>query len=70
MTLNALDHPDVAPLLSVAVALTWNVPAVLHLCDALDLVPELTKLVVEVVPSPQSNVYLTWFPSGSVANVE
>ena len=31
----------------------------LQLCDLLALVPEFTKLVSEVVPSSQSNVYLT-----------
>jgi len=46
-----------------------EVPAELQECDALDFVPELTKLVIEVVPSPQSRKF-TWFPSGSVAEVE
>jgi len=67
---NVFDHPEVAPMLSVAIALTRYVPAALQVWDAFDEVPELTRLVTEVVPSPQSKVYLTWFPSGSVAEVE
>ena len=30
-TASELDHPDVSPLLSVAIALTWNIPALLQL---------------------------------------
>ena len=37
---------------------------------SLAVVPELTRDVVDVVPSPQSNVYFTLSPSGSVALVE
>lgn len=66
MTINALDHPNV---LSVEVAIAWNVPAVLHLYDALELLPELSKLVVELVHLPnQSILYLVL--SRSMADVE
>jgi hypothetical protein len=74
VTDNVFDQPDSAPLSSSALARTPNVfvdpEATVHLWDALADVPELTRDVVDVVPSPQSNVYLTWSPSGSVALVE
>ena len=58
-TVSVFDHPEVTLLLSVAFALTRYVLAVLQLWEAFALVPELTKSVVDVVPSPQSKVYLT-----------
>ena len=74
VTDNVFDQLDSVPLSSVALALTLNVfvdpEATVHLWDALADVPELTSDVTDVVPSPQSNVYFTWSPSGSVALVE
>jgi hypothetical protein len=74
VTDNALDQLEAFPLSSAALARTLNVfvdpEATVHLWDALAAVPELTSDVIDVVPSPQSNVYLTWSPSGSVALVE
>ena len=71
---NVLDELDSVPLSSVALALTLNVfvdrEATVHLRDALADAPELTRDVTDVVPSPQSNVYFTSSPSGSVALVE
>ena len=69
-----LDQLEAAPLSSVALARTLNVfvdpEATVQVWDALAAVPELTRDVIDVVPSPQSNVYFTWSPSGSVALVE
>ena len=63
VTDNELDQLDSVPLSSVALARTLNVfvdpEATVHLWEALAVVPELTSDVVDVVPSPQSNVYLT-----------
>jgi hypothetical protein len=74
VTDNGLDQPDSVPLSSSALARTLKVfvepEATVHLLETLTVVPELTSDVVDVVPSPQSNVYLTWSPSGSVALVE
>jgi hypothetical protein len=74
VTDNGLDKLEFVPLSSVALARTLKVfvdpEETVQVWDALDVVPELTKDVVDVVPSPQSNVYLTWSPSGSVALVE
>jgi hypothetical protein len=74
VTDNALDQLDSAPLSSEALARTLKVfvdpEATVQVWDALADVPELTRDVVDVVPSPQSNVYFTLFPSGSVALVE
>jgi hypothetical protein len=42
VTFNDLDHIEDAPLLSIALALTWYVPSLLHACDALSTEPELT----------------------------
>jgi hypothetical protein len=74
ITDNVLDQLESIPLSSVALARTLKVfvepEATVQVWDALDAVPELTRDVVDVVASPQSNVYLTWSPSGSVALVE
>ena len=71
---NALDQLESAPLSSVALARTLNVlvdpEATVQVWDALAAIPELTRDVTDVVPSPQSNVYFTWSTSGSVALVE
>ena len=69
-----LDQLESAPCSSVALARTLNVfvapEATVQVWDALAAVPELTRDVIDVVPSPQSKVYFTWSPSGSVALVE
>jgi hypothetical protein len=74
VTDNGLDQPDSVPLSSSALARTLKVfvepEATVHFLDATDDVPELTSDVVDVVPSPQSNVYFTLSPSGSIALVE
>ena len=74
VTDNVLDQLEAAPLTSVAIARTLKVfvdpEATVQVWDALDDAPELTRDVVDMVPSPQSNVYFTWSPSGSVALVE
>jgi hypothetical protein len=74
VTDNGLDQPDSVPLSSSALARTLKVfvepEAAVHFLDATDDVPELTSDVVDVVPSPQSNVYFTLSPSGSIALVE
>jgi hypothetical protein len=74
VTDTVLDQLESVPLSSVALARTLNVfvdpEATVQVWDALAAVPELTRDVVDVVPSPQSNVYFTWSPSGSVALVE
>ena len=74
VTDNVLDQLDSIPFSSSALARTLKVfvdpEATVHLWDAIDDVPELTRDVVDVVPSPQSNVYFTLFPSGSIALVE
>ena len=74
VTDNVLDQLESAPLSSVALARTLNVlvdpEATVQVWDALAAIPELTSDVTDVVPSPQSNVYFTWSPSGSVALVE
>jgi hypothetical protein len=74
ITDNVLDQLESVPLSSVALARTLKVfvnpEATVQVWDALAAVPELTRDVIEVVPSPQSNVYLTWSPSGSIALVE
>ena len=71
---NILDQVESAPLSSVALARTLNVfvdpEATVQVWEALAAIPELTRDVIDVVPSPQSNVYFTWSPSGSVALVE
>ena len=70
---NVLDQVESAPLSSVALVRKLKVfvdPEVtVHLWNTLIAAPELTRDVVVVVPSPQSNVYFTWSPSGSVARV-
>jgi hypothetical protein len=74
LTDNVLDQLESVPLSSVALARTLKVfvdpEATVQVWDALDVVPELTRDVVDVFASPQSNVYFTLFPSGSVALVE
>jgi hypothetical protein len=74
VTDNGLDQLDSFPLSSSALARTLKVfvvsEATDQIWDALADVPELTRDVVDSVPSPQSNVYFTLFPSGSVALVE
>ena len=74
ITDNVLDQLESVPISSVALARTLKVfvdpEATVQVWDALAAVPELTRDVVDVVPSPQSNVYFTWSPSGSVALVE
>ena len=74
MTDTELDQLESAPCSSVALARTLNVfvdpEATVQVWDALAAIPELTRDVIDVVPSPQSNVYFTWSPSGSVALVE
>jgi hypothetical protein len=45
-------------------------PTADHECVIDALTPESTSAVVADVVSPQSNVYFTWFESGSVADVE
>ena len=63
------DQPDSAAFESIVFAFTAYIPADAHECDAEELAPESTRPVVPVVVSPQSNVYFTWFASGSVALV-
>ena len=74
VTDNGLDQLDSAPISSAALARTLNVfvdpEATVQVWDALADAPELTRDVTDVVPSPQSNVYFTLSPSGSVALVE
>ena len=74
VTDNVLDQLEAIPCSSAAIARTLNVfedpVATVQVWDALADAPELTRDVVDVVPSPQSNVYFTWSPSGSVALVE
>ena len=74
VTDNGLDPLETAPFSSVALALTLKVfvdpAATVQTWDALADAPELTRDVADVVPSPQSNVYNTLSPSGSVALVE
>ena len=74
VTGNGIDQLESVPLSSVALARTLNVfadlEATVQVWDALAAIPELTSDVTDVVPSPQSNVYFTWSPSGSVAFVE
>ena len=69
-----LDQLEAVPCSSAALARTLNVfvdpEATVQVWDALAAVPELTRDVIDVVPSPQSNVYFTWSTSGSVALVE
>ena len=73
VTDNGLDQLEADPFSSVALARTLNVfvdpEETVHLWDNLTSAPELTRDVVDVVPSPQSNAYLTWSPSGSVVLV-
>jgi hypothetical protein len=73
ITDNVLDQLESIPLSSVALARTLKVfvepEATVQVWDALDVVPELTRDVVDVVASPQSNVYFTLSPSGSVVLV-
>ena len=70
VTVTEIEYAEAKPLLSLALALTRYEPGVLHLWEAVAGVPESTSAVVVVVPSPQLKVYLTWFPSGSAAEVE
>ena len=74
VTDNGLDQLESVPLSSSALARTLNVfvdpEATVQIWDALADVPELTRDVTDVFPSPQSNVYLTLSPSGSLALVE
>ena len=74
ITDNVLDQLEAIPCSSAAIARTLNVfvdpVATVQVWDPLAATPELTRDVVDVVPSPQSNVYFTWSPSGSVALVE
>ena len=74
VTDNGLDQLESIPLSSVALTRTLKVfanpVATVHVWNNLTSAPELTRDVVDVVPSPQSNVYLTWSPSGSVVLVE
>ena len=63
VTDNGLDQLDSVPLSSSALARTLKVfvdpEATVQLWEALAVEPELTRDVVDVVPSPQSNVYFT-----------
>ena len=72
VTVSGSEYPEVIPGISasIALALTWYVPDLLQLCDAVTLISESNGPITEVDPSPQSNIYCTWFPSGSVADVE
>jgi len=74
VTNNELDQLEAIPLLSVAMARTLKVFVVpaptVQEWDALAVAPEATRDVVDVVPSPQSNVYITKSPSGSMPLVE
>jgi hypothetical protein len=74
VTDNGLDQLEAIPLPSVALTRTLKAfvdPGVtVHLWDSIPDAPELTRYVVDSVPSPQSNVYTSWSPtSGSVAQV-
>jgi len=73
VTDNGLDQLEAIPLSSVALARTLKVlvdpEATVQVWDALADAPELTSDVADVVPSPQSNVYLTLSPSRSFARV-
>ena len=73
VTDNGLDQLEAAPSSSVARTRTLKVfvdpEETVHLLNNLTSAPELTRDVVDVVPSPQSNVYFTWSPSGSVVLV-
>ena len=71
---SGFDQAEVNPCTSIVLACILTVVLVpgarVQIWDALADAPELTRDVVDVVPSPQSNVYFTWSPSGSVALVE
>ena len=74
VTDKGLDQLEAVPCSSVALARTLNVfvdpEATVQVWDALAAIPELTRDVIDAVPSPQSNVYFTRPPSGSVAVAE
>jgi hypothetical protein len=74
VTDNTFDQPDSNPLSSVALERTLKVlvdpEGTVQACDVIAADPELTREVSDVLPSPQSKVYFTRSPSGSVARVE
>ena len=74
VTDNALDQSESRPFSSVALERTLKVlvdpEGTVQACDVLAVDPELTREVSDMLPSPQSKVYLTRSPSGSVARVE
>ena len=72
VTVKGSEYPEVIPGISasIALALTWYVPALIQLWDAAAIISESNGPVTDVDPSPQSNIYLTWSPSVSVADVE
>jgi hypothetical protein len=73
VTDNGLDQLEAVPYSSVASTRKLKVfvdpEETVHLWNNLTSAPELTRDVAVVVPSPQSNVYFTWSPSGSVVLV-
>ena len=73
VTDNGLDQLEAVPCSSAALALTLKVfvdpEDTVQIWDALADAPELTRDVVEIVPSPQLNMYFTLSPSGSFALV-
>jgi len=69
VTVKASDQSEDAPWLSLAIALTWYVPASVQLWASVTIVPEATNPAVDVVPSPQSKVYSIVSLSVSFAEV-
>ena len=61
------DHAEERPVESTSFAFTLNTPFVDQLCVEENDCPDtgVTKLELLVIPSPQSNVAITWLPSVS-----
>jgi hypothetical protein len=74
VTDNGRDQSESRPFSSVALERTLKVlvdpEGTVQVWDVLAVEPELTREVTDVLSSPQSKVYLTRSPSGSVARVE
>jgi hypothetical protein len=74
VTGNTLDQPESKPFSSVALERTLKVlvdpEGTVQVWDVITVEPEFTSEVTDVLPSPQSKVYITRSPSGSVARVE
>ncbi len=69
VTGNGSDQTERIPCVSFATTLTWYVPAVVQVFVPVIVAPLLTgPSHPDVVPSPQSNMYETLSPSGSVVD--